>query len=98
VEELPLVDAFFQAQQPAGWQVLGLAADKPKNVQEFLQKTPLHFPVAVDAMLATQWARQLGNISGGLPFSVVINSAGEVAQRKMGKLTEADFRAWSGIK
>lgn len=98
VEELPLVDAFFQAQQPAGWQVLGLAADKPKNVQEFLQKMPLHFPVAVDAMLATQWARELGNISGGLPFSVVINSAGEVAQRKMGKLTNADLVAWAALK
>jgi len=98
VEELPMVDAFFTAHQAAGWQVLGLAADKPKNVQEFLQKAPLHFPVAVDAMLATQWARQLGNISGGLPFSVVINSIGEVAQRKMGKLTDADLAAWLSIK
>ena len=97
VEELPMVDAFFQAQKKSGWQVLGLAADKPKNVQDFLQKMPLHFPVAVDAMLATQWARQLGNVSGGLPFSVVINSAGEVAQRKMGKLMEADLAAWSTI-
>ena len=98
VEELPMVDAFFQARQQSGWQVLGLAADKPKNVQDFLQKVPLHFPVAVDAMLATQWARQLGNIAGGLPFSVVINSAGEVAQRKMGKLTAADLAGWSAIK
>jgi len=97
VEELPIVDTFFQAQKKSGWQVLGLAADKPKNVQDFLQKMPLHFPVAVDAMLATQWARQLGNVSGGLPFSVVINSAGEVAQRKMGKLMEADLAAWSTI-
>ncbi len=98
VEELPMIDAFFKAQQQSGWQVLGLAADKPRNVQEFLQKMPLHFPVAVDATLATQWARQLGNIAGGLPFSVVINSAGEVAQRKMGKLVDADLVAWSSIK
>ena len=98
VEELPIVDAFFKAQQQSGWQVLGLAADKPRNVQDFLQKMPLDFPVVVDAMLATQWARQLGNIAGGLPFSVVINSAGEVAQRKMGKLTAADLAAWSAIK
>ena len=97
VEELPMIDAFFLAQKKSGWQVLGLAADKPKTVQDFLQKIPLRFPVAVDAMLATQWARQLGNVSGGLPFSVVINSAGEVAQRKMGKLMEADLAAWSTI-
>jgi thiol-disulfide isomerase/thioredoxin len=98
VEELPMVVAFFKAQQQSGWQVLGLAADKPKNVADFLQKMPLHFPVAVDAMLATQWARELGNVAGGLPFSVVINSAGEVAQRKMGKLIAADLDGWSTIK
>jgi thiol-disulfide isomerase/thioredoxin len=98
VEELPLIDAFYASHHTSGWQVLGLAADKPKSVQEFLQKTPLHFPVAVDAMLATQWARQLGNLSGGLPFSVVLNSAGEVVQRKMGKLNKVDLDVWADIK
>ena len=97
VEELPLIDAFYESHRKSGWQVLGLAADKPKNVQEFLQRTPLHFPVAVDAMLATQWARQLGNVSGGLPFSVVLNSAGAIAQRKMGKLSSADLDAWVNV-
>lgn len=98
VEELPMINAFYASHHKAGWQVLGLAADKPANVQEFLRKTPLHFPVAVDAMLATQWARQLGNVSGGLPFSVVLNSAGEVAQRKMGKLSQTDLDAWANLK
>ncbi|NBX05485.1 MAG: TlpA family protein disulfide reductase [Betaproteobacteria bacterium] len=98
VEELPMVDAFYTSHHKSGWQVLGLAADKPQNVQQFLQKTPLHFPVAVDAMLATQWARQLGNVSGGLPFSVVLNSVGEVAQRKMGKLSQPDLDAWASLK
>ncbi len=97
VEELPLIDAFYESHHKSGWQVLGLAADKPKSVQEFLQKIPLHFPVAVDAMLATQWARQLGNLSGGLPFSVVLNSAGEIVQRKMGKLSKVDLDAWTTL-
>lgn len=98
VEELPLVDAFYTSHQKSGWQVLGLAADKPKNVQEFLQNSAVHFPVAVDAMLATQWARQLGNVSGGLPFTVLLNSAGEVAARKMGKLSATDLDGWANIK
>lgn len=98
VEELPMIDAFYLSRQKEGWQVLGLAADKPAHVEEFLGKTPLHFPVAVDAVLATQWARQLGNVSGGLPFSVVLNAAGEVAQRKMGKLNRTDLEAWANLK
>lgn len=98
VEELPMINAFHASHQKAGWQVLGLAADKAANVQEFLRKTPLDFPVAVDAMLASQWARQLGNVSGGLPFSVLLSSAGEVAQRKMGKLSQTDLDAWANLK
>ena len=94
VEELPMLDAFFSAEGKSGWQVLGLAVDKPKNVQEFLQKMPLHFPLAVDALQASQWARQLGNLSGGLPFTVALNAAGEVIQRKMGKLSATDLASW----
>ena len=93
-----MINAFYASHQKVGWQVLGLAADKPANVQEFLRKTPLDFPVAVDAMLASHWARQLGNVSGGLPFSVVLTSAGEVAQRKMGKLSQTDLDAWANLK
>jgi hypothetical protein len=39
-------------------------------------------------------SRTLGNVSGALPFTVVINSAGEIALRHMGKLSSeqiADF-------
>ncbi len=98
VEELPMLDAFFSTEGKSGWQVLGLAVDKPKNVQEFLQKMPLRFPLAVDALQASQWARQLGNLSGGLPFTVALNAAGEVVQRKMGKLSAADLDAWRALK
>jgi len=42
--------------------------------------------------------RNLGNLTGGLPFSVVIAKNGAIAQRKMGRLGVADLEAWRSLK
>ena len=55
VEELPLINAFFEKNKANGWQVLGLAVDKPVAVQSFLQKLPLHFPVALAGLSGQSW-------------------------------------------
>jgi hypothetical protein len=43
-------------------------------------------------------SKSLGNLSGGLPFTVVLGSDGRVAHRKMGKVTAADLLAWTALK
>ena len=47
VEELPLLDAFYQDQKARGWQVLGLAVDQPSAVRKWLQTKPLSFAVGM---------------------------------------------------
>jgi thiol-disulfide isomerase/thioredoxin len=98
VEELPLIDAFFEKNKANGWQVLGLAVDKPSAVQAFLQKLPLRFPIALAGLSGAELGRNLGNLAGGLPFTVVLAGDGRVIQRKMGKLTQADLDAWAALK
>jgi len=98
VEELPLINAFFLQNQANGWQVLGLAVDKPAIVQAFLVRTPLNFPVAMAGFDGTELSKRLGNLTGGLPFSVALNSQGEVIQRKMGRLDSNDLALLGGLK
>lgn len=98
VEELPLIDAFFEKNKGNGWQVLGLAVDKPAAVLTFLQHTPLHFPVGIAGMSGAELGRSLGNLVGGLPFSIMFGADGRVLQRKMGKLTSAELDALAGLK
>lgn len=95
VEEMPLLDAFWRQNSAKGWQVVGLAIDQPSSVRAFLQKTPVGYPIALAGMGGTELSKNMGNVSGGLPFTLVINSAGEVAQRRMGRLAPADLAAWS---
>ncbi|MDH4481907.1 MAG: TlpA disulfide reductase family protein [Rhodoferax sp.] len=98
VEELPLINAFFQQNQANGWQVLGLAVDKPALVLSFLARNPLAFPVAMAGFGGTELSKALGNLSGGLPFSVTLNAKGGIIQRKMGQLDANDLALLRGLK
>lgn len=98
VDELPLINAFYQENKANGWNVLGLAVDRLQPVQSFLKNSPLDFPVGMAGLLGTELGRSLGNLSGGLPFSVVIGSNGAVQHRKMGRLHAEDFAGWARLK
>ena len=98
VEELPMINAFYREHRANGWQVLALAVDQLAPVQKFLKAMPLDFPVGLAGSVGADWARSLGNLAGGLPFSVVLDSQSAVVQRKIGRLSPADLAAWSGIK
>ena len=97
IEEMPLLDAFYRQHASNGWQVVGLAIDQPSSVRKFLQRTPVSFPIGLAGLGGTELTRALGNMAGGLPFSVVVDSGGRVRRRRMGKLSEADLQAWSGL-
>ena len=97
VEELPLLSNFFQQSSTKGWQVLGIAVDQPDAVKRFLARSPVSFAVAMAGMAGLELSKSLGNLSGGLPFTVVLTADGEVAHRKMGQVTQTDLSAWSGL-
>jgi thiol-disulfide isomerase/thioredoxin len=97
IEEMPLLDAFYRQHAANGWQIVGLAIDQPSSVRKFLQRTPVSFPIGFAGLEGTELTRKLGNLAGGLPFSVMLDADGRLRQRRMGRLSEADLKAWSGI-
>jgi thiol-disulfide isomerase/thioredoxin len=98
VEELPLLSRFYAENKAKGWQVVGLAVDQLEPVKRFLIKNPVPFPVAMAGMPGIELSRSLGNLSGGLPFTVVLGSDGLVAHRKMGKVSSGDLQSWLALK
>jgi thiol-disulfide isomerase/thioredoxin len=97
VEELPLLNRFHQEQQVRGWRVLGLAVDQPSAVRAWLQKSPLDFPIVMAGLAGTDLSKRMGNLTGGLPFSVAFGATGEVLQRKSGQLSPEDLAVWAGL-
>jgi thiol-disulfide isomerase/thioredoxin len=98
VDELPLIEAFYLQNKANGWQVLGLAIDRPAPVQTFLRKNPLSFPIALSPGEGSQLARDLGNTGGALPFSVALGADGAVILRKLGRLSQDDLRSLAALK
>ena len=97
VDELPLIEAFYRKNSSNGWQVLGIAADKTSSVTAFLAKLPLSFPVAIAGLDGIALSRALGNLAGGLPFTVVLGRDGQVIQRKIGQIQPQDLHHWASL-
>jgi thiol-disulfide isomerase/thioredoxin len=94
VEELPLLNRFYAERKAQGWQVVGLAIDQPLAVRQFLARLPLQFPIGMAGMGGTELGRAMGNLQGGLPFTVLLGANGRVLQRKMGQLTADNLARW----
>ncbi len=93
VTEMPLLDGFAAAHPD--WFVLALAVDAADPVRRFMSERRLRLPVALAPDLGLELGHQLGNIAGGLPFSVAFTPSGAVAQRKLGAVDDKLLKSWA---
>ena len=98
VEELPLLESFYKLNAAKSWQVIGIAVDNAKAVQQFKVKMPLSFPTPLAGMAGIELSKSLGNLSGGLPFTVVVDASGRIAARQMGKLSAEQLMQFAAIR
>lgn len=97
VEELPLLDFFYQENKNKNVQIVGLAVDQPSAVRTWLQKRPLNFPVGMAGLGGTELSKSLGNTSGSLPFTVVFGKSGQLLHRKIGKVLPEELVQWTQL-
>ena len=95
VKEMPELDRFAREFGPRGWSVVGLAIDNAKAVREFLQRTPVSYPIGMAGFAGSELARALGNTQGGLPFTVVFGASGDIVETKMGETHFGELAAWA---
>jgi thiol-disulfide isomerase/thioredoxin len=91
-EELPLFDDALRSYSARGLRIVAIAVDNAANVQEFLLKVPLTYPILLGGMHAIDLMRRLGNPGGGLPFSVLLNRHGGLQARKLGAYSPEELR------
>jgi thiol-disulfide isomerase/thioredoxin len=97
VEELPLLDFFYQENKDKNIQIVGLAVDQPSAVRTWLQTRPLNFPVGMAGLGGTELSKSLGNTSGSLPFTVVFAPSGKLLHRKIGKVLPEELVKWTQL-
>jgi thiol-disulfide isomerase/thioredoxin len=91
--EIPLLNTLQHSHRPEKLQIIGIAVDFDKAVQEYVKKTRIDYPVFIgeDAGLAA--AQKFGISDLVLPFSVFADASNRVVAVKIGELhpPEADF-------
>lgn len=92
-EEMPDFDALASHYRHHGVEFIGIAVDTPANVQAFLQQNPVSYPILIGEGGAHTLARQLGNTSGALPYTLVLDRKGKLLMHHLGRLPRATLDA-----
>ena len=93
VEEMPELSQLQKEQAGKNLQVIGIGIDSPSNIAEFAKKFNIAYPVYVAGVQGTELSRQLGNKSGGLPYTVLIGADGQIKKTYLGRLKFEQLRA-----
>jgi thiol-disulfide isomerase/thioredoxin len=91
-EELPLFDRAQRENGDKSLQVVGIAVDNATNVHNFVKDVPIGFTVLVAGASGVDLLRRLGNRSGALPFTVMLDAAGRLRERRLGPYSAEDLR------
>lgn len=85
-EEMPEFDALRTRYAPRGVEFVGIAVDQPAAVAHFLARQPVGYPILIGEGAAHSLARELGNTSGALPYTLVLGRDGAVVLQHLGRL------------
>ena len=92
-EEIPDFIALRARYHARNVEVLGIAIDASAPVKAYATEMRMSYPVLIGGGPAHELARALGNTSGALPYTVVINPAGKIIHRHLGRLPHAKLEA-----
>lgn len=74
--------------------IVGIAMDTPAAVRAYLQQTSLNYPVLIGTTVAQDPALLFDDTRGALPYSVLINPDGTIADTHLGTLDKQQLRQW----
>lgn len=82
-EEMPMLNRYADRYGGAV-AVVGVALDNPVAVRNFVREFGIRYPILLGDAETSQWMRAAGNTQGGLPFTVVLDPAGQPVARAAG--------------
>ncbi len=93
VAEMPELVELQKEMAQKNLQIVGVGIDSPSNIKQFSEKHHISFPLLIAGMQGTELSRELGNQAGGLPFTVLLDAAGQVRRTYLGKLNMDQLRS-----
>lgn len=90
-EEIPLLVA--AKQQFAGYdlEIAGIGIDRAANLQQFANEYRINYPILTVAGDPSELLRVLGDESGALPYSVLLDPKRRISYRKLGVWSKSEL-------
>ena len=98
VEEMPTLQQAARDYANRGVAVVGLGIDNAEAIRRFQRELALDLPLLVAGTHGSTLARELGNPSGALPYTVLISPQGTVAQTQLGRIRPETLQSWLGAR
>lgn len=92
VKEMPDLDAL--SRKYTDMTFVGIGVDSQANIERFLQKVQVSYPLLVAGHGGVQIMKTLGNSKGGLPYTVIFDADSKVARDILGQVDPDDLDAY----
>jgi len=90
--EMPMLVELHKAYQDRSFQVVGIALDDVQQAREFASELGVDYPILVGASDVMAVIRLYGNLSGVLPYSVLVDRQGIIRWSHLGELKAQELR------
>lgn len=90
-EEIPLLARFRAENAAKGVEVVGIGMDSAAKLLSYAKETAIPYPILLADGSAIGIMRALGNSSGALPYTVVLDRSGVIAYRKLGAVRSGEL-------
>lgn len=85
-EEIPDFIKLQEKYRDRGLVFIGVALDDKSTVRSFAAEMGINYPILLGETAAPDVAGKIGNVEGGIPFTVVIDRGGKIVASKLGRL------------
>jgi len=92
-EEMPGFSRLQKKFSDKSVQFVGIAFDTADKIKEFSDQTPVSYPLLIGSSALLPITAALGNLAGGLPFTVLIAKDGSLLQTRLGIWNESVFES-----
>lgn len=94
IEEMPDLQRVHDEYEARGVVVVGLGIDSPSALKRFRDEHLLSLPLFAAGAAGSELGRSLGNASGALPYTVLLDRKGRIVQSRLGQVRPAELRRW----
>lgn len=92
-EEIPLFVRLQRELADKNVQFIGIAIDQVDKVRDFAKEFQINYPLFIGGIEAVELSRRAGNKAGVLPYTLLLDRSGTIADSLVGGVSEARMRS-----